>query len=196
MFKWGMAAVVVAAGVAGLSGAGAASASTAKAPCWVGSWEVTSAHTTVSDKNFEMDVTGGAGIKLKLTKDGKYGTAAFNFRKTPAQTGTAKVKGVTKSASLTLDQKLTARYTFGGIDARGKIALKPRSGSGDATMALKLGTTTTVKGLSHEVAKNRDLYAIPRKGTVVCVKNTSLVIRTTGKSGLQVNTTEWRLKHS
>src|ERR671924_2009185 len=119
---------------ASVNSAISAAVSTPKAPCWAGSWEVTSAKTTVSDQGLSYTVTGGAGIKLKLSKVTKGATASFNFRKTKPQVGTGVVKGSPVAASLLLDGKLTITYVVGG-DVKGKLALKQKTGAGDATFA-------------------------------------------------------------
>jgi hypothetical protein len=202
--KWGMAIVVTAAGlVAGTSAVAiststatvastSTSTSTAKAPCWVGSWQVTTATTTVTDKGLHYSVTGGAGIKLKLVKGG---LAAFNFRKTKAQTGSGVVNGAPITASLQLDKQLNLGFIISG-DKKGKLAAKPKTATGDATAVLKLGTKTTSSNIAAQFLKNRDQGAIPRKGSFSCVSNSSLVITTSVKSGTLLQVTRWVLKHS
>lgn len=202
--KWGIAAVVAAAGlVAGTSAIAVAtststatvasvSTSTAKAACWIGSWQVTSATTTVTDKGLHYSVTGGAGIKLKLVKGG---LAAFNFRKTKPQTGSGVVKGAPVTATLQLDNLLSLGYIIGG-NKTGKLAAKPKTAAGDARAVLKLGTKTTSSNVAAQFLKNRDQGAIPRKGSFSCVSNSSLVITTSVKSGTLLQVTKWVLKHS
>ncbi|WP_169807347.1 hypothetical protein, partial [Herbidospora cretacea] len=160
--------------------------STPKAPCWAGSWTVTTATAEVAGKKHNFFAQGGAGIKATFTPEGKYVGAHYDFRTAALLTG---------GATFRLKGRENFTYTFGGHGPQtyGKVALKPRTGNIGARLERSGGGKGFSGLLRDAVARNEDLGAIPRKGTYTCVPGKSLRIDTHGKSGRTVITIKWEL---
>ncbi|GAB1817666.1 hypothetical protein [Herbidospora sp. RD11066] len=184
MYKKMAAATVAAAFV--MLPATAHAAPAANGPCWAGSWTVARATADVAGKKVAYSVEGGAGTRMTITPSGKRAIVAYDFGTSASLTGA--------NGSLTMSGADTYTYTFGGYgpNLHGKVALKPRTGTGGATL-IRVGGKGFTGPLRNAVARNEDLGAIPRKGTYTCVPGTSLRIATYGKSGTTTVAIAWDL---
>lgn len=170
---------------------GSASAAT-KAKCWVGSWTVTTASVSAANtaKGVKFTVRGGAGIKVKLAKNGKM---AYDFTGSKPLTGTGTYKGVPTKASLTVSKKLTAASKITG-SGKGTISAKVGSIKGNAVLTLTSPVVLTI-GLASAAKKGADLGVLPIKATYTCSGKTG-TIHQAYKKGAITTLSNWRLRRA
>jgi len=185
-----VALVLAAAGTAATGSASAAT--TAKPKCWVGSWKVTSASVYASDtkKGAKFTVKGGAGIKVKLAKNGKM---TYDFTGSKPLTGTGTYKGIPAKASLSVTKKLTASSKITGAK-KGTISAKVGSIKGNAVLRLTSPIALTI-GLASAAKKGADLGVLPIKATYTCAGKTGK-IHQAYKKGTLTTLSDWKLRRA
>ncbi|MEO5875038.1 MAG: hypothetical protein ABIS86_18670 [Streptosporangiaceae bacterium] len=182
-------AIVLAA--AGTVTMGTASAAP-QAKCWVGSWKVTSASVHADDtrKKTRFSVRGGAGIKVKLARNGRM---AYDFTGSKPLRGTGAYNGIPAKASISLSRKLTASSKITG-SKKGTISVKVGSIRGNAVLKLTTPVPVTL-GLASAAKKGASLGVVPIKATYTCAGGTGR-IRQSYKKGSLTTVSDWRLRRA
>jgi hypothetical protein len=183
-------AIVLAA--AGTVTMGSASAATQANKCWVGSWKVTTASVSAANtsKGVKFSVKGGAGIKVKLAKNGRM---AYDFTGSKPLTGSGTYKGIPTKASLTVTKKLTANSKITG-DRRGTISAKVGSIKGNAVLKLTSPIGVTI-GLASAAKKGADLGVLPIKASYTCSGKTGRIHQAYHKGAI-TTVSDWKLRRA
>ncbi|MCD0453016.1 hypothetical protein LO762_28105 [Actinocorallia sp. API 0066] len=133
------AAVPAAALTVGLVLAVGAPASAAPKPCAVGTWQLTKYTLKSHINEVTANAKGGTGTRLTITKK----SATYDFSKAAKVVTKGVAEGDPYKVTDVFKKKVTFKSTLIGKKKTGSLTLRPKTGTGNATISSFLGKQPT-----------------------------------------------------